>query len=145
MSHASSPPEASDPWRLSAEGQPHPDHLAARIDERRRPAEIRAEQVVCCDSLFGGVIERAENVEKELDSIGAAELKGARQTHIKQRLRRESARTAVPGECAGRLAEGRLARSQPTASRSGTVGTGRRLLRPGLSPEVQAAKTPRRS
>ena len=55
------------------------------------------------------------------------------------------ARTAVPGECAGRLAEGRLALWQPTASRSGTVGTGRRILRPGLSPEVQAAKTPRRS
>src|SRR3954452_8451199 len=74
--------------RLRAESQLHRDHRATRVDKRRRPAEIGTEQIVCCDTLFGGVVEAVENIEKQLDSIGAAEVERSGQSHVEQRLRR---------------------------------------------------------
>jgi hypothetical protein len=48
-------------------GQSHRQHRASRIDEHRRETEVRAEQIVGRDSFLGGVVERIEHIEEELD------------------------------------------------------------------------------
>ena len=76
-----------------ANGQSHCEHRAAGIDEYRWPPEIRTEQVVGRQALFGRVIERVENVQEQLDA-SRRQCDRARDPHVEERLRRESPRAA---------------------------------------------------
>jgi hypothetical protein len=64
---------SASPRALSAQVQTHANHETPGIDEHGRLSEVRAIQVVGCESLLGTLVERVQHIQEQLDSAYASE------------------------------------------------------------------------